>query len=127
MSYESSERGNAAAWPTLEKQLAEANAPPGSPLAELIAENQDFSILRPDEANDGLRLPPWLRVLYKRNQPNRTFSATDPSGGYPQYLWTTLEWMKMHPDLPVQKGPEHHGSPPPSLLDVVKGGRADGN
>jgi hypothetical protein len=72
-------------------------------------------------------LPPWLRVLFKRNQPDRQYAAADPSGGYPQYLWTTLEWMEMHPDLPVQRGPESQGSPPSSLLDVVKKGQGDGH
>jgi len=93
------------AWPSLEEQLAKAHAPPGSPLAELIAANQDFSILRPEEAHDNLKLPPWLRVLYRRSHPDGDYSASNPSGGYPQYARTALEWMMLHPDLPVQKGP----------------------
>jgi hypothetical protein len=93
-------------WPTLEDQLTQARAVPGSAFAELIAANQDFSVLRPEEANDNLKLPPWLRVLYRSSHPEGVFSASDPSGGYPQYLWTSLEWMMLHQDLPVQKGPE---------------------
>jgi len=92
-------------WPTLREQLAQAHAPAGSPLAQLIESNQDFSILRPEEAHDHLRLPPWLRVLYRRSHPNGDYSASNPSGGYPQYAWTAFEWMRLHPDLPVQQGP----------------------
>lgn len=93
-------------WPTLQEQLELARAVPGTAFAELIAANQDFSTLRPDEASDNLRLPPWLRVLYRGSHPAGVFSASDPSGGYPQYLWTSLEWMMLHQDLPVQKGPD---------------------
>jgi hypothetical protein len=93
------------AWPSLEEQLARAHAPTGSRLAELIAANQDFSILRPEEAHDNLKLPPWLRVLYRRSHPDGDYSASNPSGGYPQFARTALEWMMLHPDLPVQKAP----------------------
>lgn len=119
--------GSAPVWPTLDEQLTRARAPADSALAKLIAANQDFSILRPEEAHDSLRIPPWLRVLYKRGQPNREYSASDPSGGYPQYLWTTLQWMMLHPDLPVQRGPEHQGPPPLNLLDAVKKGPSGGS
>ncbi len=93
-------------WPSLEEQLERAHAPPGSPLADLIAANQDFSILRREEARDNLKLPPWLRVLYRRSHPDGDYSASNPSGGYPQFAHTALEWMMMHPDLPVQKAPD---------------------
>ena len=93
-------------WPTLEEQLAAAKVIPGSALERLIIENQDFSILRPGEAHDSLGLPPWLRVYFKKTHPDLDYSAENPSGGYPQYLKTGLEWMILHQDLPVQRGPE---------------------
>jgi hypothetical protein len=54
---------------------------------------------------DDLKLPPWLRVLYRRSHPDGDYSASNPSGGYPQFARTALEWMMLHPDLPVQKAP----------------------
>jgi hypothetical protein len=98
-------------WPSLDEQLARAHAPPGSPLAELIAANQDFSILRPEEAHDNLKLPPWLRVHYRRSHPEGDYSASNPSGGYPQFARTALEWMMLHPDLPVQQGSGDQNGP----------------
>ena len=98
-------------WPSLEEQLEKAHAPPGSRLAELIGANQDFSILRPEEAHDNLKLPPWLRVLYRRSHPDGDYSASNPSGGYPQFARTALEWMMLHPDLPVQQGPGEQNGP----------------
>ena len=49
-------------WPTIEDQLRAAHVQPGSKLEELIRENQDFSLLRPEELDDGLRIPIWLRL-----------------------------------------------------------------
>lgn len=114
---QSTEGDVASRWPTLEKQLAAVHAPPGSPLAKLIQENQDFSMLRREEATDNLRLPPWLRVLYRKSHPDGDYSASNPSGGYPQYLWTYLEWATLHPDLPVQQGPESQGGRAPKQRD----------
>jgi hypothetical protein len=105
MAQDSNGSASAPVWPTLERQLTDARAVPGSAFAELIAANQDFSILRPEEANDNLRIPPWLRVYYKSNHPNGDYSASNPSGGYPEYVRTALQWMMLHQDLPVQKGP----------------------
>jgi hypothetical protein len=61
-------------WPTLEKQVAAVHAPPGSPLAKVIADNQDFSILRPEEASDNLRLPRkcCFERLHEQLQPAAT-------------------------------------------------------
>src|ERR1700760_1630470 len=53
-----------AAWPSLQTQLAQDRVPAGSALATLIASNQDFQMLRPEEAYDKLAVPPWLRVLW---------------------------------------------------------------
>ncbi len=86
-------------WPTLEEQLAKAKVTPGSALEELIRNNQEFSMLWPHEANDRLRIPPWLRVYWRKNHPEARYSETDPSGGYPMALHELYEWMISHQDL----------------------------
>jgi hypothetical protein len=88
-----------ARWPSLTAQLASDRAPAGSALARLIAENQDFQTLRPAEAHDKMGLPPWLRVLWRRQHPDAEFLASDPTGGYPLVLKEVHEWMVEHPDL----------------------------
>lgn len=87
-------------WPSLEAQLALDRVPPGSALERLVAENQDFQLLRPEEANDGLDIPLWLRVYWRKQHPETAaYSAADPTGGYPLVLKEVHEWMRMHPDL----------------------------
>jgi hypothetical protein len=88
-----------AAWPTVERQLAEARVAPGSPLAKLIRDNQDFSLLRPEEARDRLPVPLWLRVWWRKAHPESRISAADRTGGYPLVLKEIQEWMVTHPDL----------------------------
>src|SRR5947209_519055 len=85
--------------PSLAEQLRAARAPAGSPLARLIAAHQDLSRLRPEEARDRRGLPPWLRALWREAHPEATYSAADPTGGYPLVLKEILEWMESHPDL----------------------------
>jgi len=91
--------GSQSPWPTLDEQLREAGAPQGSALAKLIADNQDFSMLRAEEAQDKLRLPPWLRVHWRKNHPDYTYIPGDPTGGYPLALRDMYIWMTLHPDL----------------------------
>jgi hypothetical protein len=86
-------------WPSLEAQLARDRVPAGSALARLIAENQDLQLLRPAEAHDKMGLPPWLRVLWRKQHPDGVFLAGDPMGGYPLILKELHEWMVLHPDL----------------------------
>jgi len=86
-------------WPTLGEQLAESHAPAGSALAKLIRANQDFSLLRPEEAYDKILVPPWLRVVWRKAHPEEDYSADDPTGGYPLVLKEVAEWMETHPDL----------------------------
>ncbi len=88
-----------ARWPSLAAQLAADQAPAGSALARLIAANQDFQLLRPAEAYDKMGLPPWLRVLWRKQHPGGEFPAGDPTGGYPLMLKEIHEWMAGHPDL----------------------------
>jgi hypothetical protein len=86
-------------WPTLRDQLAVDNIAPNSALGRLVAANQDFSILRPEEAKDLIRVPLWLRVLWRKSHPEMAYPADDPTGGYPFVLKEVNEWMVSHPDL----------------------------
>ena len=88
-----------AGWPTLKTQIQKAEAPAGSALEKLIRANQDFSLLRPEEAYDKIRIPLWLRVNWRKAHPEGTYLATDPTGGYPLVLKEVAEWMEKHPDL----------------------------
>ncbi|HNG96104.1 MAG TPA: sialidase family protein, partial [Acidobacteriota bacterium] len=90
-------------WPTLEQQLAESEVKPGSKLEALIKANQDFSLLRPEEAGDTLRIPYWLRVIHRKAHPEVKHSAQDASGGYPFVLKEAHEWMMEHQDLQTGK------------------------
>lgn len=90
---------SAPAWPSLERQLAESRVVHGSALEKLIHENQDFSILYPREANDGLGIPPWLRVYYRKQHPELEYPEASPSVGYPMALRDYYEWIVEHQDL----------------------------
>jgi hypothetical protein len=87
-------------WPSLEEQLSAAKVVRGSALEQLIRENQDFRLLRPEEAGDKLGLPPWLRVYWRKHHPKGVYSADDPTGGYPRVLKNLYGWMVLHQDLP---------------------------
>jgi hypothetical protein len=91
-------------WPPIEEQLRAARVQPGSKLEEFIRENQDFSLLRPEELHDGLRIPIWLRVQFRKRHPDSTPTPGDPTGGYPLALRDLYEWMIEHQDLPPQTG-----------------------
>src|SRR5215467_8598845 len=64
----------AAEWPNAQAQLAADHVAPGSALERLILQNQDFDMLDAGEASDSLGIPPWLRVLYRKNHPQDRFS-----------------------------------------------------
>jgi hypothetical protein len=85
-------------WPTLEEQLAEARVIPGSALDELIKENQEVGLLNPAELNDRWRLPPWIRIYFRKQHPELTF--TGPQVGYPLALKELYEWMLKNQDSP---------------------------
>jgi hypothetical protein len=91
-------------WPTLTEQLEAADARPGTAFAALIAANQDFTILDAGEIRDGVRIPFWLRVNWRRHHPEMVYSAADPTGGYPLVLKEAYEWMRSHQDLKVGPG-----------------------
>src|SRR4051795_13243081 len=87
------------AWPTVDQQLKKDRVEPGSALDQLIQQNQDFQMLRPEEASDKIPVPLWLRVYWRKGHPEATYSAADPTGGYPHVLKEVAEWMLTHQDL----------------------------
>ena len=86
-------------WPSVAQQLQRDHVKSGSALERLIRNNQDFHLLRAEEARDGRPIPPWLRVYWRKAHPERTYSANDPTGGYPLILHEIHEWMVTHQDL----------------------------
>jgi hypothetical protein len=90
----------APAWPSLEEQLR--NVRPGSALESLIRDNQDFSLLDPSEADDGVPFPPWLRVYVRKGHPEVKFSG--PPVGYPLLLERVLAYMMRNQDAPTGRG-----------------------
>lgn len=94
-----SQAAQAQTWPTLQQQLAKDRIATGSALARLIAENQDFSMLRPEESKDLIRIPAWLRVYWRKTHPEAVYAADDPTGGYPFVAKEVYEWMVSHQDL----------------------------
>jgi len=93
-------------WPSLEEQLEASRVIPGSALERLIRENQDFDRLSPDEAYDKLRLPPWLRVYWRKQHPEIQPAPGDPTRGYPLALRDIYIWMLDHQDLEPEDEPK---------------------
>src|SRR5262249_45299653 len=78
--------GRPSPFPSLASQLAADHVAPGSALARLIRDNQDFGMLRPEEAHDKIPVPAWLRVYWRKGHPEVDYSAADPTAGYPLAL-----------------------------------------
>ncbi|MFL6263299.1 MAG: hypothetical protein ACJ76Y_26690 [Thermoanaerobaculia bacterium] len=118
-------RGAAAGWPALRDQLQADAVTPHSALEALIAANQDFSLLRPEEAKDRIPVPLWLRVLWRRAHPELVYSAKDPTGGYPLVLKEIHEWMRTHQSLvpgpPDQDTAPEFGEEVPAKTATVGG------
>ena len=89
-------------WPSVDDQLRDARVVHGSALEQLIRENQDFELLHPDEANDGLPVPLWLRVHWRKVHPKEVPDESSPAAAYPypDVLDSVYEWMRIHQDLP---------------------------
>src|SRR5260370_38577683 len=87
-------------WTPLEEQLHAAKVTGGSALEKLIKDNQDFHLLRPEEAHDNADLPLWLRVYWRKHHPDVPHSTVNPGAGYPDVLYTIHAWMLSHHDLP---------------------------
>jgi hypothetical protein len=96
-------------WPSVEEQFAKAKVISGNALDKLIRDNQDFHLLRPEEADDNIGLPPWLRVYWRKQHPEGVYSADDPTGGYPRVLKNIHTWMlanqNLQPSPPPGPGP----------------------
>lgn len=105
-------------WPSLVQQLDASKVASGSALESLIARNQDFSMLHPAEAKDSLRVPLWLRVIWRKNHPEMEYSIKDPTGGYPLVLKEVHEWMTHHQDL--QTAPPDEDMTP-AMVKAVSG------
>jgi hypothetical protein len=103
-------------WPLIEEQLQESRVVHGSALEQLIRDNQDFALLHPDEANDGLPIPLWLRVHWRKLHPEEVPDKSSPAAAYPypDVLDSIYEWMRIHQDLPGWKpeGPATGKRPP---------------
>jgi hypothetical protein len=87
------------AWPSVDQQLAKDKVEPGSPLEKFIRANQELNLLRPEEAGDKIPVPGWLRVAWRKAHPEGSYTADDPTGGYPHVLKEMHEWMVKHQDL----------------------------
>jgi hypothetical protein len=89
-------------WPSVDDQLKESRVVHGSALEKLIRDNQEFELLHPDEVSDGLPLPPWLRVYWRKQHPEEVPDASSPAAAYPypDVLDSVYEWMRIHQDLP---------------------------
>ncbi|HKQ60353.1 MAG TPA: hypothetical protein VJS92_03650 [Candidatus Polarisedimenticolaceae bacterium] len=100
-------------WPSLDSQLVRDKVAAGSALERLIRENQSFEMLDARESTDKIRVPLWLRVLWRKSHPEMSYSADDPTGGYPFVLKEAHEWMLAHQDL-------QPGEPEPDVLPGVE-------
>ena len=106
------QQGPISPWPSLAEQLQKSGVRPGTALERLIRNNQDFALLRLDESTDKRGLPPWARVWWRKAHPELSYSASDPTGGYPLVLKEVVEWMMWHQELKPGRG-----VPPVKLRD----------
>jgi hypothetical protein len=95
------DKGGKAVWPSVEEQLAASQVIPGSALEKLIKENQDFAMLDPAEGGDRWKLPPWLRVYWRKQHPEIKYRG--PGVGYPLALKEIHAWMMRNQDLPGKR------------------------
>ena len=87
-------------FPSIERQLTDAKAVHGSKFEAFIRANQDTSLLRPGESSgDGIGLPLWLRVYYRKTHPDVPPAPAGPAGDYPEVLSRIEEWMEANQDL----------------------------
>jgi hypothetical protein len=89
-------------WPSLGEQLSALQVKRGSALETLIKSNQNFEMLRPEEARDDLGFPLWLRVYFRKSHPEIDFSGGHV--GYPLILKEVLGFMLRHQDQPEGGG-----------------------
>jgi len=114
-------------WPSVEEQLREAKVVHGTRLEQLIRDNQDFELLHPGEANDGLPVPLWLRVQWRKQHPDQVPDDSSPAAPYPypDVLDSVYEWMQLHQDLPrwAAAGETTEGASPDEMPGDQPSGR----
>lgn len=89
-----------ARWASVDEQLAAAKATHGSAFEAFIRANQEYDLLRPGEGpNDGVGVPLWLRVYYRKQHPDEPPAPAGPIGDYPEVLHRIEEWMEANQDL----------------------------
>jgi hypothetical protein len=87
-------------WPSIERQLTHAKAINGSKFEEFIRANQKTNLLRPGEHNgDGIGVPLWLHVYYRKQHPDEPSAPASPAGDYPEALNRIQELMQVNQDL----------------------------
>jgi hypothetical protein len=96
--------------PSIEDQIKEARAPKGSPLEKVIRDNQDFSLLQPEELTDNFPIPLWLRVFWRKQHPDVQMPAKNPGAAYPEILSQLHKRMVADPHHPWGSGTPQ-GSP----------------
>jgi hypothetical protein len=102
-------------FPSIERQLTDAKAVHGSRFEAFIRANQDTSLLRSEEREgDGIGVPLWLRVYYRKQHPNEPPAPAGPAGDYPEVLHRIEEWMEVNQDLLPN---------PDEWLNASRGGR----
>ncbi|MBL8112292.1 MAG: pre-peptidase C-terminal domain-containing protein, partial [Acidobacteria bacterium] len=105
--------------PSIDEQLEKAGIRKGTALEQLVRENQSFGMLRAAERDSNSRVPAWLKVWYRKQNPHLEYNAADPTGGYPHVLKEILEWMVSHQDLrPGVNEPDV----PPGFVNFPGGG-----
>ncbi|MBV9242656.1 MAG: carboxypeptidase regulatory-like domain-containing protein [Acidobacteria bacterium] len=95
-------------WPSMQQQIdgeyLGRKVTAGSQLETLIKSNQETWMLNTGEQNVRPLLPSWIRIWWRKQHPEGTYSTDDPTGGYPHVLNEILEWMMTHQDLRVGPG-----------------------
>jgi hypothetical protein len=87
-------------WPSIERQLTDAKAINGSKFEEFIRASQETNLLRPGEHHyDGIGVPLWLRVYYRKQHPDEPSAPAGPAGDYPEALNRIQELMQVNQDL----------------------------
>jgi len=85
--------------PSLDNQIKSAKAPKGSALERVIHDNQDFNLLSPEEFDDEVPLPLWLRVAWRKQHPDISMPEKNAGEAYPEVLSQIYERMVANPDL----------------------------
>lgn len=86
--------------PTIRAQIESAKAPKGSALEKLIRANQDFELLQPEEFEDDYSIPLWLRVAWRKQNPDVPLPLKNPGAAYPEVLSQAYRRMVANPDEP---------------------------